>query len=72
MTELECTGQLMLTYSHLSCLVATSLNALMATIGQRYNVPLATDTHLVIVGSNSFPGSTRRPEEGPVCPHSSD
>lgn len=71
-TGLECAGQLMLTYSrsHLSCLVATSLNALMATIG--HNVPLATDTHLVIVGSNSFPGSTRRPEEGPVCPQCSD
>lgn len=72
MTALECTGQLTLTYScsHLSCSVATSLNALMAATG--HNVPLATDTHLVIVGSNSFPGSTRRAEEGPVCPQSSD
>lgn len=72
MIGLECTGQLMLTYSrsHLSCLVATSLNVLMAAIG--HNVLLATDTHLVIVGSNSFPGSTRWAEEGPVCPQSTD
>lgn len=30
----------------------------MAAIG--HNVPLATDTHLVIAGNNSFPGRQRK------------
>lgn len=61
-----------LTYncSHLGCLAAAVSSALMAVIG--HNVALATDTHLVIVDNNSFPGLTRWAGEGPVCSQGTD